>query len=153
MNNPYFYIGLQTSSKIFASFFKMIPESKWDTPTHPGRFSPREVIAHLADWEPILLDRIRAAAENPGSTIQAYDEGDRAQEMGYANWDIQNSLHKFQEARQRSSEYLKQLPNDAWQQTVIHPERGVQSLTDIANMLIGHDMYHIEQLGAIAVQP
>ena len=31
---------------------------------------------------------------------------------------------------------------------VLYPERGVQTVEDLANMLLGHDMYHVEQLSA-----
>ena len=29
----------------------------------------------------------------------------------------------------------------------VHPERGEMAVEDQANMLLGHDLYHIEQLG------
>ncbi len=117
-----------------------------DTAKLPGRFSPREVIAHLADWEPILRARIRSAMDQPGCTISAYDEGERALTLGYANWSVEKSIEMFKSERFETVDLVVSCSPALYRNFVIHPERGEQSLIDLANIMVGHDMYHIEQL-------
>ena len=125
-----------------------LPESAYDTPTAEDRFTPREIVAHLADWEPIMRDRIRAAVESPGSTIQAYDEGRMAIDRAYARSDIHTQTKLFVEERKKTAEYANRLTQDQLRQTVTHSERGLQTAEDLIGTLIGHDMYHVEQLSA-----
>jgi hypothetical protein len=113
---------------------------------HEGRFSPREVIAHLADWEPILLSRMHTAVNTPGGRIEPYDEGEMAIAHKYSESDVQEQLRKFASSRAETAAYLRALPQSEWSKAGRHPERGEMSVIDQAGMLIGHDMYHIEQL-------
>ncbi len=124
-----------------------IPESRIDH-AEEGRFTPREVVAHLADWEPIMRDRVRTAVESPGSTIASYDEGQMAIDHAYAKTDIREQAQLFVEERRKTTQYVMGLAPELLKQTVKHPERGIQSVEDLVGMLLGHDMYHVEQLSA-----
>ena len=144
--NPYLFPALSLSPVVFERLMGQIDTSRLDTPTPPGRFTPRQVIAHLADWEPILLGRLKQAVTNPGSTVAAYDEGERATEKGYGGMDVGEQLKVFAAARKDTVSYLESLSEDDMKKTAIHPERGPFSAQDLAFMIIGHDMYHVEQL-------
>ncbi|MFI5386013.1 MAG: DinB family protein [Fimbriimonadales bacterium] len=123
-----------------------IAEPDLDKPLSENRFSPREIVAHLADWEPILRGRIRAAVEAPGSTIQVYDEGRMAIDHDYANTDIQEQSRLLRREREKTADYARSLNIEELKRTVTHPERGLMSAEDLVGMLLGHDMYHVEQL-------
>lgn len=144
--NSYLFPALESTVDIVGHQFRQLPQSSWDVPTHSDRFTPREVLAHLADWEPILLDRIKAAVLTPGATIEAFDEGQMALDNGYASIEPSASLASFKAARAKTVEFLKSVPHDDWQKTIIHPERGPLSVYDIANMVACHDVYHVKQL-------
>jgi hypothetical protein len=106
----------------------------------------REVIAHLADWEPIMLTRIKTGVENPGATINAYDEGKMAIDHNYAESDPVERLRAWKSDRAKSIEYIKGLGEEDFAKLVVHPERGHMLVGDIAHMLVSHDIYHLEQL-------
>lgn len=146
----YLVPGLKLSPDIFQRVIDRIPDEKLDVPTHPDRFSPREVIAHLADWEPIMRDeRIRATLENPGQTFNAYDEVEMAATNRYAETDINEQLRKFAIERAETVALIRQMPAEAWEFIGHHPEAGDLKLWQITNMILGHDTYHIEQLTAV----
>lgn len=148
--NPYLIPGLKLSPDVFRRIVDRIPDDKLDVPTHPDRFTPREVIAHMADWEPILRDeRIKCALERPGESFLAYDEGDRAVEQNYGATDINEQLRKFEIERAETVALLRKIEPEAWDFVAHHPERGDLRLSDIANMIVGHDVYHLEQLSAV----
>lgn len=144
--HPYFFPGLELGPKALAALVAKVPLDRLDLPTAPERFTTREVVAHLADWEPILRDRIRAAVETPGSTIQAYDEGELAAQRGYATWEIEPTLALYQAERAKTIEFLRTLTSVEFDCAVNHPERGRLTAYDLANMLLGHEIYHLEQI-------
>ena len=142
--HAYLLNTLEMPPVIFQRLLEQMPESALDEKTDPNRFTLREALAHLADWEPIMLGRIKSAVDQPGSTVLGMDEGVRAEEMGYTSWDPHESLRKWAELRAETVRYLKGLPQDQWELHVIHNEKGRQSVYDQANQFLGHDMYHLE---------
>ena len=146
MLNPYLPIGLDTTARMIAEEANRVGEAAFDVRPDPERFSFREVIAHLADWEPIMLGRIKAAVETPGSTVQPYDEWQWAIDHDYASQDPREKLEDFRKARAETTDYVTKIPREKMANTVIHPERGTLTAADIAHTLVCHDLYHIVQL-------
>jgi uncharacterized damage-inducible protein DinB len=109
------------------------------------RFTLLEMVAHLADWEDLFLDRMRLANEKPGSPVEVYDEGARATEKRYAERDLQHELDVFENRRRDTLDFLRGLSAEDWQKTFVHPERGTMTIQDQVTMLLGHDLYHLEQ--------
>ncbi len=147
--NSYLFPGLQVSPVIIERLMERVHPDRMDLPTHPGRFSPREVAAHLADWEPILLGRMKSCKESPGATIQGLDEGVLAVEHGYAASDWREQCRLFAKAREETIAWLKTLGEADWDLQGIHSERGRITIGDQANALLGHDLYHVEQLSHV----
>jgi hypothetical protein len=144
--NYYLFPGLEFGPRIVEQIVKQIPGARYDDRTDPERFSLREAVAHLADWEPILRDRIVLAVENPDSPVEGMDESVRATEVNYASWDVAEQLRKFSTERSKTIAYLRGLATEDWEKAVIHNEKGRQTVMDQANQFLGHDLYHIEHL-------
>jgi uncharacterized damage-inducible protein DinB len=123
-----------------------IPESRWDERLDPSRFSPREVLAHLADWEEIWMERFNAGLKSPGATIQGYDEGQFAIDRNYAARNPVSEADRFIEGRKELAKLMRGLGEQELEIKVIHTERGEMTLGDLVELAIGHDLYHIEQL-------
>lgn len=147
--NPYLTNVLPHSPEILNRLISTIDSSKLDIPTYPGRFSIREVVAHLAEWEPILLERMKKALHESGSEVQGLDEGEMAVAGRYSETDIEERLNAFKESRSRTVAFLNGVKPDEWERFVVHTERGKQTLYDQANLLLGHDIYHLEQVSAV----
>ena len=124
----------------------LIRPERYDEAIGEDRFTLREVIAHLADWEEIWLDRITAAVEYPGATIAAINEADRAVEHKYSQKDIHHELEVFENRRRDTTDYLLRLAEDDWSNTVVHSERGPMTVREIVEYVLGHDMYHVFQV-------
>jgi hypothetical protein len=140
--------SIEFGPTILRRIYTLMPKDLLDVALEEGRFTPRQVIAHLADWEPIMRQRIATACTQPGSSIEAYDEVAMAAERGYSMMDPMQQLELFERERALTASYLRTLEGSVWSNTVIHPERGEQSTEDLANLLLGHDLYHIEQVSA-----
>lgn len=143
-NNPYLLIGLHRSAEAVAHIIPKIHPAKYDLRTDPDRFTLREAIAHLADWEPVMRGRILQAANNPGSDIPNWDEEQMALDNAYNEQGPVENAQKLLQERQITIKELEQLSPEQWLGTVTHPNRGTMTAYDWANTTLGHDLYHIE---------
>ena len=58
--------ALNSSPKIVERLLRVFPKTRLDDRSETDRFTPREVIAHLADWEQVILDRVPRSTGKPG---------------------------------------------------------------------------------------
>src|SRR5882672_11202695 len=86
--NPYLLTTIEMGPAVVRRIINQIPQSRLDEAIDPERFTPREVVAHLADWEAIDRLRLSAGVERPGSAIQPYDEVQMALDHQYRQSDV-----------------------------------------------------------------
>lgn len=149
MNDPYLFVALEKGPRFIQAVLAALPTELLDRRADSARFTAREAVAHLADWEPIFRSRIETAHHHPGAPVQAYDESERATQNNYDKSHPPTEAQRFAEERKMTIALLRTLSPTQWYQAVDHPERGKMTIRDIASMLVGHDAYHIEQLAAL----
>lgn len=120
--------------------------SVWDARPDPARFTLREMLAHIADWEPIFLDRLKRTVEQDEPMLQGYDEGQIAIERDYAHSDPLANLKRFREGRETLLVFLQGLPDGVWDRVGRHTEIGPISLEGLLSLVVGHDGYHTAQV-------
>ena len=145
--------ALSATPGIITRFCKGIPEHIADQNQGPDYFTLREVLAHLADWEPIWLERIQRIVQEDIPVLPNIDEGEMAELNGYATTPVEVSLEKFATGRAALTAYLASLPNDAFERSGIRPEVGTITVKDIATLVLAHDTYHIAQLAQYTATP
>lgn len=118
----------------------------WDNRPDPERFTLREVIAHLADWEPIWLERILRILKEDEPSLPGYDEGQYAIDRDYAHSDPQENLRRFRNGRQELIAILSNVKEDEWDRVGLHAEIGKTSAFGFAVLIAGHDGYHTRQV-------
>lgn len=146
--NAYLPIGLPLAPSVYRRLTATIPASRYDEELVEGRFTPREVIAHVADWEPILRERMKTAIASPGAAIQGIDEGQMAIDHNYKGSNVEEQLRIFERERKITTEFINGLTPEDYDKFALHSERGRITVADMANMLLGHDIYHLDQLSA-----
>lgn len=114
----------------------------------PGKWSIREIIAHLADCELAFSFRLRQAlAPAPGephAVLQPFDQDAWAQR--YAAYDLASALDLFQSARTWNLHLLTTVTEADRHRAVTHPERGDMTFWTIVETMAGHDLHHLQQL-------
>lgn len=146
--HPYLLRSLSNGPTVMQRIVRLIPADRYDAALIAERFTIREVIAHLADWEPLFRGRMEIAFATPNAKIVSYDEGQRALDLKYAEANIDVQLELFATERAKTKAFVSKLDPVQVRQQYVHPELGPMTIEDQANMLIAHDMYHIEQLSA-----
>lgn len=121
-----------------------VKPEKYDERLDPDRFTLREAIAHLADFEVTILDRFAIAHERPGSTAENFDEEARAKEKAYATRDVHHELEVFGNRRRETIMFLETLSPEDMKKTYVHPQRGEMSIKEFIGTVLGHDLYHLD---------
>ncbi len=119
-----------------------------NTAPAPGKWSPAEVICHLADCELVFAFRLRQTLSEEGHVIQPFDQDKWA--VHYPDTDAGEALALFIALRNWNLKLIhKALPTSA-NRTVTHPERGTMTFGTIVETMAGHDINHITQLKKLA---
>ncbi|HEV2474526.1 MAG TPA: DinB family protein [Chthonomonadales bacterium] len=121
-------------------------DPRWDFHPDPERFSLREVVAHLADWEPIHIMRIERIRDENEPDLPSIDENQLAAENDYAYQNAQESLARFRSGRSQLMHVVETLPEAAWGKFGIRQYVGRVSIDAMLALILGHDGYHTQQV-------
>ena len=116
----------------------------------PGKWSPLEILCHLADCEIAFGFRLRQALAVDHYIIQPFDQELWAR--SYSGYDAQAAMMTFSCVRQWNLMLLRSVPAEALSKQILHPERGELTFRELIETIAGHDLNHLAQLEAIAVQ-
>lgn len=125
---------------------KLIPEAHYDDLTDPDRFTLREALAHLADWEQIFFERIQGAIREDHYVVVPLDENVRSVTEKYAEQPVGISMALFRARREATMAYVRGLTPEQSEKPLTHPELGPMRVSDLVDLLALHDLYHIEHL-------
>ena len=117
-------------------------------PPGPGKWSIREIIAHLADAEVVFAYRVRIMIATPGAVIHAFDQNQWAVGMHYDRIDPVSAVDRFEVLRRGNLELVERLP-DPEAAYGLHEERGHESAALFIRLYAGHDRNHLAQIDAI----
>ena len=110
----------------------------------PGKWTGKQILAHLADAEIGVGFRIRQVLAEDNHRIQPWDEGVWARR--YANVDVESALASYLASRRWNLSLLRGLSAEDLEREAYHPERGPETLGTIVRVLAGHDLNHLAQL-------
>lgn len=112
----------------------------------PKKWSMKEVLAHLADWEFVLGTRMRLAAALDRPVIHGYDQDRFVENLFVERATSGELLVAFAAVRAANVALLRRLPRSAWKRVGIHNERGEESIETMLVVYAGHDLIHEAQL-------
>jgi hypothetical protein len=120
-----------------------------DFTTAPGKWSIRQIVAHLADAELVGAHRFRQliAEENP--TLVAFNQELWTKNLDYAKRKPKTSLETFRRLRAENYELLKDQPPTAFERAGAHTERGRITLREMLDGYAGHAESHARQMQEI----
>lgn len=115
----------------------------------PGKWSVRQIVAHLADAELVGAHRFRQIIAEDNPTLIAYNQDAWAQNLDYGRRKPKQSLETFRRVRAENYDLLKGLPEEVFDRTGNHSENGRMTLRQLLEGYAGHAESHARQLQAI----
>lgn len=140
--------ALRKAPKRFKKLLKGLSEKQLAKRPSEGKWSIKEVLAHLADGEVISGSRMRFVAAQPRSTLIGYDQDLFVANLGIERVKTKALFEAFEAARALNVALIERLPEEAFARVGLHSERGEESLDMMVSMYAGHDFIHERQIRA-----
>jgi hypothetical protein len=112
----------------------------------PGKWSARQIIAHLADSEVVCAHRLRQVIAEENPTLVAFDQNAWARNLDYNRRKPKQSLETFRRVRAENHELLKDLPENVFERAGNHVEAGPMTLRALVERNAAHAESHARQL-------
>jgi uncharacterized damage-inducible protein DinB len=125
---------------------RLTPEL-WDQPLAPGKWTVRQVLVHVVQWEMIFGLRLRFAVASPDYVIQPFEQDPL---MGEADVvDGPTALAAFEAVRKMTLDFAASLTPAQRRQRTVHADRGDIDVEDVLTTLAGHAVHHLRQVQAV----
>lgn len=138
--------GLEDSPVILAALVREIPGDRLHVQRRHGFWSLAEHVAHLAQVQPMLLERVRRilGEDNPEFVpfFPIPDENTKKPPVP----PVADSLERFRSGRAAMLTLLKQARPEDWQRPARHPEYERYGLAVLARHVLLHDHWHMYRM-------
>jgi len=136
--------ALEANSKRVETVARRLGDAGLARSYGPGKWTGKQILAHLADAEIGIAFRIRQVLSEDKHRIQPWDEGSWARR--YTDVDVESALGSYLATRRWNLSLLRGLSPADLEREAFHPERGPETLGTIVRVLAGHDLNHLGQL-------
>lgn len=109
-----------------------------------GKWSTLEVVCHLADFDPILADRMKRVIAEERPTLLGADENRFAAALAYHARDLDEELAIIDRTRSQLARILRTLPDEALTRVGVHNERGPLTLEQLLTTATNHLPHHVK---------
>ena len=119
-------------------------DTELDAVPIPGKWSTRQVICHLADFEPVYADRMKRVIAESQPLILAGNPDLFAAGLAYGQRDVKEELGLIEAVRKHMARILRTLLPDDFQRQGIHSESGPITLEVLLRNITRHIPHHIQ---------
>ncbi len=113
-------------------------------PIAPGKWSPCQIVAHLADCELNDGFRLRQTLAEVNPVVQPFDQD--AWATRYAAYSLPAALELFRASREWNLKLISNCSQADFTRELTHPERGTLTFQIYLETMAGHDLNHLAQL-------
>jgi len=115
----------------------------------PGKWTIHEHAAHLADVQPMLINRFEIFKNNPEPEFKPYLPGVTLDDKHLAKMDLEKVVDDFETLRKELLALLNTFSESDWAKPGKHPEYSTYNAHILVRHVLMHDhfhMYRIEEL-------
>lgn len=109
-----------------------------------GKMSTKEVVCHIADFEPVYADRMKRVIAEDNPPLRGGDPDVWMKALAYDQRNLQEELAVISAVRAQMARILRAVPDAAWSRTGMHSEAGPLSLEELLRRITNHMPHHIE---------
>src|SRR3982751_4295751 len=118
-------------------------EEQLDAKPIAGKWSTRQVVCHLADFEPICADRMKRVIAEQCPTFFGGDPDTFAAHLAYEHRSVGTELSLLTAVRQQVTAILRELKAEDFQRVGNHSDAGRMTLEDLLRNIGNHVPHHI----------
>ena len=107
-----------------------------------GKWSTRQVVCHIADFEPVYADRMKRAIAEDQPTVFDGDPDLFAARLAYEHRDLEQELQLIDSVRRRMARILRTLSANDVQRTCMHSEESPLTIEKLVERMAGHIPHH-----------
>jgi hypothetical protein len=122
----------------------LLSSASWNQPWAPNKWTLREIMVHVAQWEMIFGYRLACGVAMPVFAIQAADQDMLMHKTG--GIDGATAFAAFEGVRRMNLGLIQSLSPADRAVIVMHPEYGAVSVSDLITQMTGHPMHHLKQI-------
>lgn len=126
-----------------------LSEAQLDTPYREGGWSPRQIAHHIADSHMNAFTRFKLGLTEDAPTIKPYNEVKWAETADVRSVPVDVSLAIVEGVHRRLVTLLNSLDAQAFTRTIVHPENGTLTLTELLRLYAWHGRHHVTQISAM----
>lgn len=123
-------------------FFENMSEERANYSYAPGKWSLKEVLGHVMDFERVFAYRTLCIARGEDQPLPGYDENNYARLAAYDRIPLPKALEQYNHLRASTIALLEQIPDDAWARTGTVNAKTI-SLRALAYIMPGHELHHM----------
>lgn len=139
--------GLRRTPGILSEFVRSIPENRLNLRRGVGFWTIAEHASHLAQVQPMLLDRFNRFMTEDHPEFVPYLPGKEEDEPDTpAIMNMSAALEQFAKYRNKQDIFLKNASESIWQKTGTHPEYDRYSLYILVRHVLMHDYWHMYRM-------
>jgi uncharacterized damage-inducible protein DinB len=139
---------LGSTGHAIANYLQRLGSEKSEESPAPGKWSPAQIVAHLADCEIAFGFRLRQTLAENHHIMQPFDQDKWA--ATYSGIAAEKALATFSALRIWNLDLITKMMPSSAEKPVSHPERGTMTFKTIVETMAGHDINHLGQLKRIA---
>ncbi|MCA9143861.1 MAG: DinB family protein [Planctomycetaceae bacterium] len=118
-------------------------DGQLDATPIPGRWSTRQVVCHIADFEPVYADRMKRVIAMSEPTFFGGDPDVFAARLAYDRRDVDEELQLIEAVRNHMARILHSLAEEDFQRIGHHSEDGPLTLETLLRRITEHIPHHL----------
>jgi hypothetical protein len=139
--------GLRRGPNLLAAFVQSIPADRRDQRRGDGFWTIAEHVSHLAQVQPMLLERLERFRDEEHPVFVPYIPGEGETEPDTPQvMPMGDALGQFGRFRTQQTELLAELAPAAWRKTADHPEYRLYTPYILTRHLLMHDHWHMYRM-------
>ena len=111
-----------------------------------GKWTPLELVNHLADTETFFAERIARTIALERPLLLGVDERPYAERLQYQSLDLEEAVAVVVALRKRTASILRYQGADAWNRNAVHSESGLLTLRQLVFNPTRHLRHHLRFL-------
>ncbi|MDA1231352.1 MAG: DinB family protein [Planctomycetota bacterium] len=125
-----------------------VREDQFDQTSLPGKWSIRQIVCHIADFEPVYADRMKRVIVEDNPTLFDGDQDVFAAGLHYEKRSVRDELDLISVVRRQMAIILRNTDVEDFQRTGVHSEAGPLTLETLLEHITRHIPHHITFIDA-----